>query len=102
MTKVPTTTARCVGLSCHRILKDIPVRLSGLRALCALQRKQVGIYLAEHQIVQERLSRLCSELVTMQLYMVHVADIEAAGKLRPTQAALAKYNNIRTARRIAA
>ncbi|HIW46281.1 MAG TPA: acyl-CoA dehydrogenase family protein [Candidatus Yaniella excrementigallinarum] len=68
----------------------------------ATQRKQFGKYLAEHQMVQERLTRMLSELVSMQLYMVHVADLETAGKLKPTQAALAKYNNTRTARRIAA
>src|SRR5699024_1441665 len=68
----------------------------------ATQRKQFVKYLAEHQIAQERLTRMLSELVSMQLYMVHVADLETAGKLKPTQAALAKYNNSRTARRIAA
>jgi len=68
----------------------------------ATQRKQFGKYLAEHQMVQERLTRMLSELVSMQLYMVRVAELEADGKLKPTQAALAKYNNTRTARRIAA
>ncbi len=68
----------------------------------ATQRKQFGKYLAEHQMVQERLTRMLSELVSMQLYMVRVAELETAGKLKPTQAALAKYNNTRTARRIAA
>lgn len=65
------------------------------------QRRQFGKYLAEHQMVQERLTRLLSELVSMQLYMVRIAELEAAGKLQGTQAALAKYNNTRTARRIA-
>ncbi|MGO1940982.1 MAG: acyl-CoA dehydrogenase family protein [Yaniella sp.] len=65
------------------------------------QRKQFGKYLAEHQMVQERLTRMLSELVSMQLYMIRIAELEAAGKLKATQAALAKYNNTRTARRIA-
>ena len=33
--------------------------------------------------------------------MIRIAELEAAGKLKATQAALAKYNNTRTARRIA-
>src|SRR5699024_9862987 len=70
--------------------------------VCSSDLKQFGKYLAEHQMVQERLTRMLSELVSMQLYMVRVAELEADGKLKPTQAALAKYNNTRTARRIAA
>lgn len=66
------------------------------------QRKQFGKYLAQHQMAQERLTRMLSDLVSMQLYMVRVAELETAGKLKGTQAALAKYNNTRTARRIAA
>src|SRR5699024_9052445 len=65
------------------------------------QRKQFGKYLAEHQMIQERLTRMLSDLVSMQLYMRRIAELEAAGKLKGTQAALAKYNNTRTARRIA-
>lgn len=66
------------------------------------QRKQFGKYLAEHQLIQERLTRMLSDLVSMQLYMVRIAALEAAGSLKPTQAALAKYNNTRVARRMAA
>jgi len=68
----------------------------------ATQRQQFGKYLAEHQMVQERLARMLSDLVAMQLYMVQIADLETAGTLKPTQAALAKYHNTRVARRIAA
>ncbi len=68
----------------------------------ATQRQQFGKYLAEHQMVQERLTRMLSDLVAMQLYMVQIADLETAGTLQPTQAALAKYHNTRVARRIAA
>lgn len=66
------------------------------------QRKQFGKYLAEHQMVQERLTRMLSDLVSMQLYMVQIAGLETAGTLQPTQAALAKYHNTRVARQIAA
>lgn len=68
----------------------------------ATQRRQFGKYLAEHQMIQERLTRMLSDLVSMQLYMVRIAELEAAGTLKPTQAALAKYHNTRVARRIAA
>lgn len=68
----------------------------------ATQRRQFGKYLAEHQMIQERLTRMLSDLVSMQLYMVRIAELEAAGPLKPTQAALAKYHNTRVARRIAA
>lgn len=68
----------------------------------ARQRRQFGKYLAEHQLVQERLTRMLSQLVSMQLYCVSMAELEAAGKLRPTQASLAKYHNTRLARGIAA
>lgn len=68
----------------------------------ATQRQQFGKYLAEHQLVQERLTRMLSDLVSMQLYMVRIAALEAAGALKPTQASLAKYHNTRVARRIAA
>lgn len=67
----------------------------------ANQRKQFGKLLSQHQLVQERLTRMLSELTTMQLYCAQLAELEAAGKLRPTQASLAKYNNTRLARRIA-
>ncbi len=66
------------------------------------QRQQFGKYLAEHQMIQERLTRMLSDLVSMQLYMRRIAKLEAAGRLQPTQAALAKYHNTRVARRIAA
>lgn len=66
------------------------------------QRKQFGKYLAEHQMIQERLTRMLSDLVGMQLYMMRIAELETAGTLKPTQAALAKYHNTRVARRIAA
>ncbi|QCU77208.1 acyl-CoA dehydrogenase [Citricoccus sp. SGAir0253] len=68
----------------------------------ATQRVQFGKRLAQHQLVQERLTRMLSQLVSMQLYCVGLADLEAAGRLRPTQASLAKYHNTRTARAIAA
>jgi glutaryl-CoA dehydrogenase len=66
------------------------------------QRTQFGKPLAKFQMVQERLAQMLDELTAMQLYCRHLADLEASGGMRPTQASLAKYHNTRAARRIAA
>ena len=66
------------------------------------QRTQFGKPLARFQMVQERLARMLEELTAMQLYCRRLADLEASGDLRPTQASLAKFHNTRAARRIAA
>ena len=42
-------------------------------------------------MVQERLTRMLAELTTMQLTCRHLADLDQAGTLTPTQASLAKY-----------
>ena len=67
----------------------------------ATQRVQFGKPLARFQMVQERLTLMLSQLTAMQLYCRRLADREAAGALRPTQASLAKYHNTRTAREVA-
>ncbi len=68
----------------------------------AQQRIQFGKPLAKFQMVQERLAQMLEELTAMQLYCRHLADLESSGRLRPTQASLAKFHNTRAARRIAA
>ncbi|MBA8817538.1 glutaryl-CoA dehydrogenase [Microbacterium halimionae] len=68
----------------------------------ATQRIQFGKPLAAFQMVQERLTQMLDDLTSMQLYCRRLADLEASGGLRPTQASLAKYHNTRTARRVAA
>lgn len=65
------------------------------------ERTQFGKPLAAFQLVQERLTRMLSQLTAMQLYCRRLADLEATGDLRPTQASLAKYTNTRAARDIA-
>ncbi|WP_221586381.1 acyl-CoA dehydrogenase family protein [Microbacterium sp. G2-8] len=67
----------------------------------AKERRQFGRPLAGFQIVQERLTRMLSQLTGMQLFCRRLADLETRGELRPTQASLAKYTNTRTARDIA-
>ena len=68
----------------------------------AKQRVQFGKPLARFQMVQERLAHMLEDLTAMQLYCRRLADLEASGSLRPTQASLAKFHNTRAARRIAA
>ena len=68
----------------------------------AQQRVQFGKPLARFQMVQERLAHMLEDLTAMQLYCRRLADLEAAGGLRPTQASLAKFHNTRAARRVAA
>ncbi|MFV0373910.1 acyl-CoA dehydrogenase family protein [Microbacterium sp.] len=66
------------------------------------QRIQFGRPLARFQMVQERLTRMLDELTAMQLYCRRLAELDASGALRPTQASLAKHHNTRAARRVAA
>ncbi|WP_395728641.1 acyl-CoA dehydrogenase family protein [Nakamurella sp.] len=68
----------------------------------AKHREQFGRTLASFQLVQERLTRMLATLTTMQLTCRHLAALDQAGTLTPTQAALAKYTNTRGARDLAA
>ena len=65
------------------------------------QRIQFGKPLAGFQLVQERLTMMLSRLTSMQLHCLRLAELDAAGTLRPIQASLAKYHNTRAAREIA-
>lgn len=67
----------------------------------ASAREQFGKPLARFQMVQQRLTEMLAQLTSMQLFCRRLADIEAAGQLRPTQASLAKFHNTRTARDVA-
>lgn len=67
----------------------------------ATQRTQFGKPLAKFQLVQERLAYMLSELTGMQLHCFHLAGLDAAGQMRPTQASMAKYHNTRKARELA-
>src|SRR5699024_712902 len=68
----------------------------------ATTRIQFGRPLAKAQHVQVRLSNMLQTLTSMQLYCVRLAELEAAGAIRPEQASLAKVHNTRAAREIAA
>jgi len=65
-------------------------------------REQFGTTLVSFQLVQERLARMLAALTSMQLHCLHVTRLSVAGRMRPTQASLAKFHNTRTAREIAA
>ncbi|BCW48678.1 acyl-CoA dehydrogenase family protein [Arthrobacter sp. StoSoilB13] len=67
----------------------------------ATQRTQFGKPLAKFQLVQERLTYMLSELTSMQLHCFHLAGLDATGRMRPTQASMAKYHNTRKARELA-
>lgn len=67
----------------------------------AAQRKQFGRPLAASQIIQERLARMQSELVTTQLMAMQMTRLDEAGQLTPAQASLAKFTCTRAARTIA-
>ena len=68
----------------------------------ATTRIQFGRPLAKAQNVQVRLSDMLQTLTSMQLHCVRLAELEAAGSVRPEQASLAKVHNTRAAREIAA
>ena len=57
--------------------------------------------LAASQIVQERLTRMLSELTQIQTLVMAMARKEEAGTLSGPQASLAKYTATRTARQVA-
>ncbi|MGO2821195.1 MAG: acyl-CoA dehydrogenase family protein [Brachybacterium tyrofermentans] len=67
----------------------------------ATTRIQFGRPLAKAQSVQVRLASMLQTLTSMQLYCVRLAELEAAGTIRPEQASLAKVHNTRAAREIA-
>lgn len=65
------------------------------------QREQFSKPIGAHQLVQERLSWMVSELTSMQLHVKHVTELDAADALSGPQASMAKYHNTRKARQIA-
>ena len=67
----------------------------------AQKRIQFGRPLAKAQHIQVRLASMLQTLTSMQLHCVRLAELEAAGIIRPEQASLAKVHNTRAAREIA-
>lgn len=67
----------------------------------AKQRTQFSKPIGAHQLVQERLSFMVSELTSMQLHVKHATQRDMAGELTGPQASMVKYHNTRKARQIA-
>ena len=68
----------------------------------AKERIQFGKPLASYQLIQNRLARMLAEITAMQLLCHRLSVLAGAGKLTPGMASLAKMNNARKARGIAA
>lgn len=68
----------------------------------ARSRVQFGRPIAANQAVQERLSRMLSELTSLQTLLFRFTELEARGELSPSTASLSKLTATRTARSLAA
>jgi glutaryl-CoA dehydrogenase len=68
----------------------------------AQRRTQFGRPLASFQLIQDRLVTMLAKVTAMQLYCRRLADLEAAGRVEPTLAGLAKSHNTTAAREVLA
>lgn len=68
----------------------------------AANRIQFGKPLAHFQLIQQRLSDMLIKVTTMALHCRRIADLDAVGTLTPEMASMAKVNNTRLAREVAA
>jgi glutaryl-CoA dehydrogenase len=66
------------------------------------ERTQFGNPLASYQLIQNRLARMLAEITGMQLLCHRLSVLASAGKMTAGMASLAKMNNARKARGIAA
>ena len=83
------TRSACAGMALGHAVSGFDAALT-----YAKRRKQ----LASFQIIQQRLVRMLADVTAMQLYCVQIARLDAAGKLAPTLAGLAKLHNTSKAR----
>jgi glutaryl-CoA dehydrogenase len=68
----------------------------------AMGRYQFGRPIAGFQLIQEKLVQMLSDLTTMQLLGLRLADLREAGKMTDAQASLAKQHNAQAGRRVVA
>ncbi|NDJ36074.1 MAG: acyl-CoA dehydrogenase [Chloroflexi bacterium] len=68
----------------------------------AREREQFGKRIAEFQLIQDKLVEMATEVTLMQMMCFQLASMTAFGQLTPGVASMAKYNNARKARRVAA
>lgn len=68
----------------------------------AKEREQFGRPIAGFQLIQQKLVEMATELTAMQLMSMQLSQLLAVGQVTPGIASMAKYNNARKARYIAA
>lgn len=68
----------------------------------ARERKQFGQPIAGFQLIQQKLVEMATELTAMQLMSFQLSQLLGTGQITPGMASMAKYNNARKARTIAA
>lgn len=68
----------------------------------ASHREQFGKPIAGHQLIQQKLAWMLTEITRMQLLCWRLGRLLEAGRMTPEQASLAKYYNAAKARQIAA
>lgn len=68
----------------------------------AQEREQFGRPIASFQLVQQKLVEMATELTAMQLMSFQLSALLGMGQITPGMASMAKYNNARKARYIAA
>lgn len=68
----------------------------------ARERKQFGRPIASFQLIQQKLAEMATEVTLMQLMCFQLSQLLGAGQITPGMASMAKYNNARKARYVAA
>jgi len=68
----------------------------------AQEREQFGRPIASFQLIQQKLVEMATELTAMQLMSFQLSALLGLGQITPGMASMAKYNNARKARYIAA
>ena len=67
----------------------------------ASTREQFDGPIARHQLTQEKLARMATNLNTSMLLALHLGKIKDEGKIRPEQISMGKFNNVSAALEIA-
>jgi glutaryl-CoA dehydrogenase len=65
------------------------------------QREQFGRPIAGHQLIQQKLVEMLSDVTDMQLLCFRLAQLMESGQITGPMLSLAKYANARKARRVA-
>jgi len=92
-----STRATCAWAALGHAVAGFDAALSYAR-----RRTQFGRPLVSFQLIQDRLVAMLAKVTGMQLYCRRLADLEAAGRVEPTLAGLAKSHNTTAAREVLA